>query len=115
MGRRERQRAEFERFREVHAQGEPTACALCRHQYDRRELTRHHVVPKSRGGTDIELLCPLCHKQVHALFTERELEEHYGTLDKLESAEPLQPFLRFVRKRKPTKSITVKSSRTKGR
>ena len=115
MGRRQRQQAEFERFRAAQGLNEPPVCALCRHEYDRRELTRHHVVPKSRGGTDIVLLCRLCHKQVHALFTERELEEQYGTLEKLESAPDLQPFLKFVRRRKPTSHIAVKSSRTKGR
>ena len=113
MSKRDRQLAEIERMRQAAAP--PPRCELCRHEYERRELTKHHVVPKSRGGTDTVLLCRPCHKQVHALFTEKELEAEYDTLAKLEAAEALQPFLRFIRKRKPTKKIGVKTAKSKGR
>ena len=114
MGKKDRQRAEIERMRAIRPPETPR-CALCHHAYDARDLTKHHVVPKSRGGTDTVPLCKPCHKQVHALFTERELEERYGTVELLESAEALQPFLRFIRKRKPTKKIGVRTAKSKGR
>ena len=112
MGRRQRQEALFERLRERPAG--PPRCEICRHEYDRRELTRHHVVPKSRGGTETVLLCRPCHKQVHALFTEKELERDFNTVDALLSAEAMQPWLRFIRKRKPTKRLTVRTAKSKG-
>lgn len=114
MGRRARRQAEIDRFRTLQVDRE-SRCVLCLHEYSPAELTRHHVVPKCRGGTDTVPLCRPCHRQVHALFTERELEREYGTVELLESAEALQPFLRFIRRRKPTKAIGVRTARTKGR
>ena len=113
MSRRKRQEALFEELQSG-ADEEPR-CEVCLHEYERRELTRHHVVPKSRGGTETVLLCRPCHKQVHALFTEKELEREYGTVDALLSADEMQPWLQFIRKRKPTKKLTVRTSKSKGR
>ena len=88
-------------------------CPLCGHPWSRRELTRHHLVPKSRGGREIILLCRPCHRQLHALFTEKELERHYPTVESLLAAEALQPYLHWARRRKPTKSVKVKTSKRK--
>lgn len=90
-------------------------CALCWHEYERNELTKHHTVPKSRGGTETVLLCKPCHRQVHATFSEKELERSYGTVELLAAAEELQPFLAFIRKRKPTKRVRVSTSKRRRR
>ena len=98
----------FEGFRE--ADQTPT-CPLCRHAYDRRDLTKHHLVPKSRGGRETVLLCRPCHRQLHATFSEKELERRYPTVESLDAAEELQPYLNWVRRRKPTKRIAVRTSK----
>ena len=112
MSRRDRQRAELERFYETQ---EPLRCVLCDHEYERRELTKHHVVPKSRGGRETELVCRPCHEQIHAVYTEKELEADFGTIEALRNAPKLQSWITFIRKRKPTAKISVKTSRRKGR
>ena len=89
-------------------------CAICRHGYDRAELTKHHLVPKSRGGTETELICRPCHKQIHATFTEKELERDYPTVEALLAAEAFRPFVRWIRKRKPGKRIDVRTHGRKG-
>lgn len=92
------------------AEREPV-CPLCLHAYDRRELTKHHLVPKSRGGRETVLLCRPCHRQLHATFSEKELERHYPTVESLNAAEALQPYLSWVRRRKPTKRVAVRTSK----
>lgn len=75
-------------------------CGLCGRGFERRALTKHHCLPKSRGGTheDVELLCRQCHGMIHATFTNRTLEALYPTLSELRKAPELAPFLKWVRK-----------------
>lgn len=91
------------------------ACVICRHDYERRELTKHHLVPKSRKGRKTVLVCRPCHRQIHALYTEKELERDYGTLEELLQADELQPWIRWVRRRKPQGRVAVRTSRRKRR
>lgn len=90
-------------------------CPICRHEYAPSELTKHHLVPKSRKGKITVPLCRPCHQQIHALYTEKELEEHFGTLETLLAAELLQPWIRWIRKRKPTARVKTKTSKRKRR
>ena len=92
-------------------ESEDHVCPLCLHGYDRREVTKHHLVPKSRGGRETVLLCRACHRQLHATFTEKELERQYPTVESLAGAEDLQPYLNWVRRRKPTKRVAVKTAK----
>ena len=40
----------------------PIPCSLCGRSFDKKRLTRHHCLPKEKGGTheDVELLCSQC-------------------------------------------------------
>lgn len=80
-------------------------CQLCNREFARRQLTEHHLLPKSRGGTrdDIALLCPQCHGAVHAAYTNATLAALYPTLGQLRLAPELQPYLRWVRKQPPSR------------
>jgi hypothetical protein len=80
------------------------SCSLCERPFPRERLTRHHCLPRSRGGTseDIALLCPQCHGMVHATYTNGTLAVLYPTAAKLREAPELEPFLRWVRKQPPS-------------
>ena len=84
---------------------EPMACSLCERPFERNRLTKHHCLPKSKGGTidDVALLCPQCHGMVHATFTNQTLAVLYPTADKLREAPELTGFLRWVRKQPPSR------------
>lgn len=90
-------------------------CPICLHEYNRSEMNKHHLVPKSRKGKVTVLLCKLCHQQLHALFTEKELEQNCATIPDLLAAESLQPWIQWIRRRKPTRRIAVKTSHRKRR
>ena len=82
-----------------------TPCGLCGRGVARGGLTKHHCVPKSRGGTGdhVELICSQCHGMVHATFTNRTLEALYPTLAQLRQAPELAAFIRWVRKQPATR------------
>ncbi|MCA9112908.1 MAG: HNH endonuclease, partial [Planctomycetaceae bacterium] len=90
-------------------------CVICEHAYPRSRLTKHHLVPKSRSGTETVLTCRDCHRQIHALFSEKELERQYGTLELLLGAEALQPWITWIRKRQPRARLRVHTSHRKRR
>lgn len=79
---------------------EAIPCGLCERSFPRERLTRHHCLPRSRGGgpEDVALLCRQCHGMVHATYTNRTLAILYPTLAKLREAPELEAFLRWVRK-----------------
>lgn len=79
---------------------EPIPCGLCGRAFERGALTKHHCLPRSKGGTadDVELLCPQCHSMVHTTYTNRTLAGAYPSLAELRRAPELAPYLRWVRK-----------------
>jgi hypothetical protein len=81
------------------------SCSLCGRPFARAQLTKHHCLPREKGGTaeDVELLCPQCHGMVHVTYTNRTLAAAYPTIDRLRQAPELQPFLRWVRKQPPSR------------
>jgi hypothetical protein len=80
-------------------------CRLCQRPFKRPTLTKHHCLPRQKGGTaeDVELLCGQCHGMVHATFTNRTLAVRYPTIDKLREAPELEGYLRWVRKQPPSR------------
>lgn len=90
-------------------------CCLCERLFERRALTRHHCLPKSKGGTieDVELLCSSCHGMVHATYTNRTLAAMYPTLATLKEAPELASFLKWVRKQPASRKTRNKPRRRK--
>lgn len=82
-----------------------TNCSLCERPFERRQLTKHHCLPRQKGGTvdDVALLCPQCHGMVHATFTNSTLAAIYPSIAKLREAPELTAFLRWVRKQPPSR------------
>jgi hypothetical protein len=98
-------------------------CELCAREV--AFLTQHHVIPrtehkrkKKREGLTQEFLntviwiCAPCHKNIHAVLTERELADHYHTIEKLRRFPAIQKFTNWVRKQADA-PILVRSSKAK--
>ena len=89
-------------------------CQLCERAVV--NLTLHHLVPRSRGkkrGRKVhELptawLCPACHRQLHVLFSNRELEAQGATIEQLRRDSRVQKFLHWIRKQDPNKQVRVR-------
>jgi hypothetical protein len=93
----------------------PMRCCLCGRPFERRRLTKHHCLPKSKGGTqeDVELLCSQCHGMVHATYTNGTLAAAYSTIEELRAAPELGKYLRWVRKQPPSRRKRNHSRRRK--
>jgi 5-methylcytosine-specific restriction endonuclease McrA len=76
----------------------PDPCPLCARPNE--DPTDHHLVPKSRGGRVTETICRDCHKAIHAVFTNHELETTYNTVEALMAHEELAKMIRFIGKQR---------------
>src|SRR5947209_95764 len=90
-------------------------CCLCGRGLARGSLTRHHCLPRAKGGTseDVELLCGQCHGMVHATYTNRTLAAAYPSIEQLRQAPELSAFLHWVRKQPPTRRTRNEPRRRK--
>ena len=75
-------------------------CQLCEREV--QNPTKHHLIPKQKNtdGRTIDVCVP-CSKQIHALFTNKELKHNFDTLDKLKGSEKIQKWIEWVRKKNP--------------
>lgn len=78
---------------------ETLCCELCdRPLGEKRE--KHHIIPKSKGGTKTTLLHPICHRKIHKVFTRTELART-ATIDGLKSHPEMQTFIKWLAKKPP--------------
>ena len=90
-------------------------CPLCGRPIPPSQRDAHHLVPRSRGGTHTELLHRICHRQVHALFSETELARDYATPQALLAHPDMARFVDWVRSKPPGfMERTRRSSRRSG-
>jgi REP element-mobilizing transposase RayT len=75
-------------------------CPICgRDLIPGPSVDEHHWVPKSEGGRVTSAIHKICHRQLHARFTEKELATHYSTPDAVRSDAEMARFIRWVAKR----------------
>ena len=79
---------------------EEPICYLCG-----RELAmpydEHHIVPKSKGGSETVYLHRICHSKIHSVFTLTELKNHYNELEKIKEHPEIQKFINWVSGKPP--------------
>ncbi len=95
---------------------DPVLCPLCERAIPPAQRDAHHLIPKSKGGRQTEVLHRVCHRQIHALLSETELARRYNTVDALLAHPELQAFVAWV-KTKPDDFFvrTRKSTRMRRR
>lgn len=89
-----------------------SACALCGRFVPRALITLHHLLPKQEGGEAEDRLpfCKPCHKQVHAMFSNKQLAASYDSIEKLQTAPELATFLAWIRKQRPNRNFRAITS-----
>jgi hypothetical protein len=88
-------------------------CPLC----ERPNLSPsdHHLVPKSRGGKETLAICRDCHRAVHALFTNKELEKQYHTVESLLEHVELRKMLAFIARQDPGGKVRMRRPKGRGK
>lgn len=64
-------------------------------------IDRHHMIPKCRGGRVTEYLHKICHRKIHSIWSEKELEKEYNNPNKILEHEEIQKFVKWVSKKEP--------------
>ena len=91
--------------------GQPEACELCLREAER--YTVHHLVPRAKGGRfgPKARLCPTCHRQLHALFSEATLAKELHSIDLIRANPQMSEYLRWARRQKGPTSFRVRRSK----
>jgi len=79
-------------------------CPLCgRIIVDPKDANRHHLHPLSRGGKNSEVvrLHRICHVKIHSVFTEKELELKYNSMDALLKTREMEKFVKWLKNKPP--------------
>ena len=88
-------------------------CPLCGREIPPSQIDAHHLVPKLKGGKETCNLHRICHRQIHALFTETELAQKYNHIEALLSFSEVQKFVQWVKTKPNEFSDSVKMSKRK--
>ncbi len=72
-------------------------CPLCRRQVP--EVSDHHLVPRSRGGRVTEPICLDCHRMIHVLYDNKQLERELNTVEALQAEPRMAKYLTWIGKR----------------
>ena len=77
-------------------------CPICdRPMILGKSVDKHHLIPKTFGGKEVTLMHRVCHQKIHSLFTERELQKTYHTVDAIRSHEEIKKFIKWLKNKPP--------------
>jgi hypothetical protein len=88
------------------------SCTICRRLTPPEYQEKHHLVPKSRKGKETILVCRNCGDQLHKLFSNKEMERAYNTIEAILSDERIQKWIKWVKKKKDFR-VCVKAKKKK--
>ncbi len=75
-------------------------CPICEREIPPAQMDAHHLIPRSKGGRETQYLHRICHRQIHALFTETDLARRLNSADAIREHPQMQRFIEWV-KNKP--------------
>ncbi len=78
-----------------------SVCLLCGRVLD-KPYDRHHLIPKSRGGTHTVYLHRICHTKIHSVLNEVELKKDYNNIDKLRGHPQIVKFIKWISNKPPS-------------
>jgi hypothetical protein len=61
----------------------------------------HHPIPKSRGGRERQQIHPICHRTIHANFSNSDLEKRYSTAEALLAHPEIRKFVDWIASKPP--------------
>jgi hypothetical protein len=88
-------------------------CPLCDRPIPPRLESRHHLVPRLKGGSKGPCIVVHsgCHSKIHAELTESELARDYNTVETLRSHPAIARFLDWIAERPPDLRVRNRSLR----
>lgn len=72
-------------------------CPICgRPMIEGGSVDRHHLVPKSRGGRTTVFLHRICHRKLHSLWSEAELERLFFDVERIRAHPEIRRFVAWL-------------------
>jgi 5-methylcytosine-specific restriction endonuclease McrA len=98
-------------------------CELCGRVMP--QLTRHHLIPRTRHRKKrtqrtfersemkerLAMLCRPCHRHIHAVIDNKELESDYNTLEALAAHPEVSKFTEWIKKKPPGTTVPVRKQK----
>jgi 5-methylcytosine-specific restriction endonuclease McrA len=76
-------------------------CPICGRNIPEQYIEKHHLVPKSKKGTNTVDVCCNCGDMLHKVISIKEMQKEYNTVEALKSHPDVQKWSKWVSK-KPT-------------
>jgi len=77
-------------------------CPVCgREMLAGESVDRHHWRPKSQGGKTSAYLHRTCHRKLHSLFTDKELNTDFSTPEAVRQHPEIRKFIAWVKRQPP--------------
>jgi hypothetical protein len=100
-------------------------CELCEREVN--EVTKHHLIPRTRHANKrnkkqfdrkevkerIAWLCRPCHKQIHAVFTEKQLERDFNTLPSIKAHPEIGKFVDWLKDKPAGLRVVARGAKRK--
>lgn len=93
-------------------------CPLCSRSDDNLQMEKHHLETRRENKENVESICRECHKQIHGLFSQREIRDPRLKLDTVEGLLENEKFnnaVSFIKKIEPGTFMKMKEAKTKRR
>lgn len=76
-------------------------CSICHRKCSDEFIEKHHLIPKQKGGkhSGVISVCVDCGNQLHNLFTNKQLQKDYNTLEKIINNSSVQKWIKWIRKK----------------
>jgi 5-methylcytosine-specific restriction endonuclease McrA len=91
-------------------------CPLCGRPLGTANIDRHHLIPRTFKGKEQFPIHKICHRKIHATFSERELLRAYHTWDALRGDADISAFIEWVGKKPPefyTRTFTANKKKNR--
>ena len=76
-----------------------TNCQICNRELGTVLIDEHHLIPKTFKGKETISIHKVCHRKLHSVFTPREMQHYYHTVERLREHEEIQKFIKWVAKK----------------
>ncbi len=74
-------------------------------------VDRHHLVPKVRGGRETVFLHRVCHRKLHSLWSESELERLFHDVETIRAHPEIRRFVAWLEGKPATFWVPTREAR----
>lgn len=76
-------------------------CPLCARELGNVRVNEHHLIPRRYKGKETRRMHAICHRKIHATFTDKELRDHFHSFERMFECEEIRVFVEWVRGKPP--------------